>query len=147
MLGVYFIVEARNCKGKPYPLSSLQSMSLCFCVTHSCLRSRYSIWGPSKTALHQSPGNLWHDAMAVGKEKLLTMVRDMCADAGIVEKKTNHSLRVSGTSHMIACNIPEKTSYKVVLVITHYILCVFYTFHTLLSKLTRHRCPFKETQF
>ena len=107
MLGVCFIVEARNCKGKPYPLSSLQSMSLCFCVTRSCLRSRYSIWGPSKTALHQSPGNLWHDAMAVGKEKLLTMVRDMCADAGIVEKKTNHSLEWV-VPLMFACNVPEK---------------------------------------
>jgi len=38
------------------------------------------------------PGNLCHDAMAVGKEKLQTMVRDTCTDAGIVEKKTNHSL-------------------------------------------------------
>jgi len=51
--GVCFIVEDRNRKGKPYPPSSLQSMSLHFCVTHSRLRSRYSIWGPSKTALNQ----------------------------------------------------------------------------------------------
>jgi len=49
--------------------------------------------------------------MAVGKEKLRTMVRDMCADAGIVEKKTNHSLRVSGNSHIFACSVPVPEFY------------------------------------
>ena len=68
-----------------YPPSSLQSMSLRFCITRSRLRSRYVFyWGAKQD--FPKPGNLWHDAMAVGKEKLRTMVRDMCADAGIVEK-------------------------------------------------------------
>ena len=62
-------------------------MFLCYSFT---FEKQIFYLGPKQDC--PKPGNLWHDAMAVGKEKLLTMVRDMCADAGIVEKKTNHSL-------------------------------------------------------
>ena len=50
----------------------------------------------------------WYDAIPVGKEKLRTMVRDMCVEAGIAEKKTNHSLRAAGASQMFAANVPER---------------------------------------
>ena len=57
------------------------------------------------------------EAMAVGKENLRTMVRDMCAAAGIGEKKTNHSSRATSASHLFASNVPENL-YKVGLVTT-----------------------------
>ena len=42
--------------------------------------------------------------MPIGKEKLRTMVRDTCAEAGITEKKTNHS----GASYIFSASVPEK---------------------------------------
>ena len=36
------------------------------------------------------------------------MVRDMCLDAGIEGRKTNHSLRVSGTTSLFAEGVPER---------------------------------------
>ena len=50
----------------------------------------------------------WYDAMAVGKEKLRTFIQDMCSDAGIEEKKTNHSLRATGASAMFNAGVPDK---------------------------------------
>ena len=32
----------------------------------------------------------------------------MCEEAGITEKKSNHSLRASGETAMFAANVPEK---------------------------------------
>ena len=49
----------------------------------------------------------WFFDQPVGKEKLRTMVRDMCSDAGISEK-TNHSLRATGATAMFSANVPEK---------------------------------------
>lgn len=49
----------------------------------------------------------WYDSVPVGKNTLGTMVRDMCAEAGI-EKKTNHSLRATGATAMFSASIPEK---------------------------------------
>ena len=46
--------------------------------------------------------------MPIGKEKLQTMVRNMCAEAGITEKKTNHALRATGAPHMFSASVPEK---------------------------------------
>ena len=44
----------------------------------------------------QGAGRPWFDPVPIGKEKLRTMVKDMCAAAGITERKTNHSLRATG---------------------------------------------------
>ena len=52
-------------------------------------------------------GNIWFESAAVGKEKLRTMVKQMCAEAGI-ENKTNHSLRATGVTTMFASSVPEK---------------------------------------
>ena len=50
---------------------------------------------------------LWYDPVPVGKNKLGTMIKDVCKDAGI-EEKTNHSLRATGASAMFQANVPEK---------------------------------------
>ena len=39
---------------------------------------------------------------------LCTFVQVMCKEAGIEEKKTNHSLRATGASAMFTANVPEK---------------------------------------
>ena len=36
------------------------------------------------------------------------MVQDMCSDAGIEGKKTNHSLRVNGASTLFEAGVPER---------------------------------------
>lgn len=36
------------------------------------------------------------------------MVADMCAQAGIDGRKTNHSLRVTGTSSLFEAGVPER---------------------------------------
>ena len=46
----------------------------------------------------------WYDVIPVGKNKLSSMVKDMCKDCGI-EEKTNHS---TGASAMFQANVPEK---------------------------------------
>ena len=36
------------------------------------------------------------------------MIKNMCRDAGISGKKTNHSLRATGTTEMFQAQVPEK---------------------------------------
>lgn len=43
----------------------------------------------------------------VGKNMLSKMVPDMCIEAGLT-RKTNHSLRVSGTSCLFEAGVPER---------------------------------------
>ena len=43
----------------------------------------------------------------LGKNKLGSMVKDMCSESGI-ELKTNHSLRATGASAMFHNQVPEK---------------------------------------
>ena len=50
----------------------------------------------------------WYDCVAVGKEKLRNFLQSMCADAGISEKKTNHSLRATGASALFNAGVPER---------------------------------------
>ena len=40
--------------------------------------------------------------------RAIKMVQDMCSDAGIEGKKTNHSLRVSGASTLFEAGVPER---------------------------------------
>lgn len=49
----------------------------------------------------------WYDCIPVGKNKLSSMIKDMCADSG-VDTKTNHSLRATGASAMFRANVPEQ---------------------------------------
>ena len=42
------------------------------------------------------------------KKSSCKMVPDMCSDAGLVGKKTNHSLRVSGATSLFEAGVPER---------------------------------------
>ena len=47
------------------------------------------------------------DCLPVEKNKLSSMVKDICNDAQ-VSKKTNHSLRATGATSLFKANVPEK---------------------------------------
>ncbi len=47
----------------------------------------------------------WYEAIPVGKEKLRTMIRDMCASAGL-GLKSNHSLRATYASQKYSFSMP-----------------------------------------
>ena len=51
---------------------------------------------PKRTTL-QDPNASWYDNVPIGKNTLQSMVKNMCVEVGI-PGKTNHSLRVSGTT-------------------------------------------------
>ena len=53
----------------------------------------------------------WYEACPVGKNKLGSMVSEMCAEAGIA-RKTNHSLRATGATTLFRSNVPEKIIQK-----------------------------------
>ena len=50
----------------------------------------------------------WHDRVPVGRNKLNPFLETMCREAGITEKKTNHSLRATGASALFNAGAPEK---------------------------------------
>ena len=50
----------------------------------------------------------WFIASPIGKNTLPNMVGQMCKEAGIDGKKSNHSLRVAGTSSLFTAGVPEK---------------------------------------
>ena len=53
-------------------------------------------------------GDIWYDNVAIGRDKLASFLRDMCREAGITEKKTNHSLHATGASALFTAGLPEK---------------------------------------
>ncbi len=50
----------------------------------------------------------WYDCVPVGKGKLATYMQTMCKEAGLSEKKTNHSLRATGASALFNAGVSEK---------------------------------------
>ena len=50
----------------------------------------------------------WYYAVPIGKNLLANMVKDMCSEAGLEGKKTNHSLSVAGTTCLYEAGVPEK---------------------------------------
>ena len=50
----------------------------------------------------------WYYAVPVGKNVLGTMVKDMCAEAGLEGKKSNHSLCVAGATSLYEAGVPKK---------------------------------------
>ena len=58
--------------------------------------------------LPKNPEDPWFIATPVGKNTLSNMVRDMCQEAGLEREKSNHSLRVGGTSSLFAAGVPER---------------------------------------
>ena len=58
--------------------------------------------------LPKDPSHPWYTAVPVGKNTLANMIRDMCKEAGIHGKKSNHGLRMSGATNLYAAGVPEK---------------------------------------
>jgi hypothetical protein len=52
--------------------------------------------------------NLWYDNAPIGRDKLKTFMEVMCREAGITEKKTNHSLRATRATALFNAGVPEK---------------------------------------
>ena len=50
----------------------------------------------------------WYSTIPCGKNYLAKMVPDMFKDAGVEEKKTNHSLRAAGVSQLFEAGVDEK---------------------------------------
>jgi integrase len=50
----------------------------------------------------------WYYAIPMGKNSLAKMMHDVCFEAGIKGNKTNHSLRVAGTTCLHEAGVPEK---------------------------------------
>ncbi|XP_011408668.1 PREDICTED: uncharacterized protein LOC105315651, partial [Amphimedon queenslandica] len=53
-------------------------------------------------------GKPWFTSVPIGKNKLSSMVKDMCAAGSIEGNKTNHSLRSFGVTTMFKKSVPEK---------------------------------------
>ena len=53
----------------------------------------------------------WFDCIPVGKNKLSSMVKDICKEAG-VSQKTNHSLRATGATCLFQNHVPERIIQK-----------------------------------
>ena len=50
----------------------------------------------------------WYTAKAIGKNILGKMVKEICVDANIPGRKTNHSLRATGVSDLFQAGLPDK---------------------------------------
>ena len=50
----------------------------------------------------------WFTHLPVGKNKLSSMVKEMCKVAGVEGNKTNYSLRCCGVTSLYKSNVPEK---------------------------------------
>ena len=60
------------------------------------------------TAVPFEQGKPWFCSMPIGKNYLSSMFKDMCAEAGVSGRKTNHSLRATGASELFEAGVPEK---------------------------------------
>lgn len=63
------------------------------------------------TPLSKKPSDTlkpWYSKTPVGRNRLNTMLKEMCREAEISGKFTNHSLRAYGASTMFQANVPEK---------------------------------------
>ena len=68
--------------------------------------------------LFQATITPWYTAVPLGKH---TLQQKLCANAGVVGHKTNHSLRASSATAMYNAGIPEKLiQYKKELDIAHW---------------------------
>ncbi len=54
------------------------------------------------------PDKPWFSPVQVGKNMLATMLKNMCSEAQIDGRKTNHSLRATGASELLQAGVPEK---------------------------------------
>jgi len=62
-----------------------------------------------KSQVPDDPKEPWFYPNLIGKNTLHSLLHTMCEEeAGIEDKKSNHSLRASGTTAMFAAQVPEK---------------------------------------
>ncbi len=54
------------------------------------------------------PSKAWFSIQPIGWNSLQSMVKDMCAEAGVHGNKTNHSLRAAGVTLLFSAGIQEK---------------------------------------
>ena len=59
------------------------------------------------TIIPKDESQPWFTAVPVGRNLLSKMVREMCVEAGITGKKTNHRLRVAGATTLFDAEVPE----------------------------------------
>ena len=64
-------------------------------------------WKP-KNDIPKSSKEPWYHCQPVGKHKLSGMVAWMCEEAGLSERKTNHSLCVTGATSLYKGGVPER---------------------------------------
>ena len=50
----------------------------------------------------------WYTIKKIGQNPLQKMVKNMCEEAGIKGRKTNHSLRATAATQLYAAGVPEK---------------------------------------
>ena len=55
-----------------------------------------------------SKKDYWYECAPIGKEKLRKFVEAMCQEAGISEKKTNHSLHATDATALFSVGVPER---------------------------------------
>lgn len=51
---------------------------------------------------------VWYSSLPVGKNKLATVIPEMCKRAWIRGHKTNHSLRATGATELYSAGVPGK---------------------------------------
>ena len=61
-----------------------------------------------KPRVPSDPKEPWFYPNPIGKNMLHSLLSTMCIEAGIEEKKSNHSLRATGATAMFAAQVPEK---------------------------------------
>ena len=54
------------------------------------------------------PSQPWYSTTPVGRNRLNVMQREMCQEAGLSGKFTNHSLRDYGATTLFQAGVPEK---------------------------------------
>ena len=50
----------------------------------------------------------WYSLVPIGRNRLGSMLKDMCAEANVAGKFSNHSLRAFGATTLYRANLPEK---------------------------------------
>ena len=60
---------------------------------------------PSKLADQSKP---WYSLVPVGRNGLISMLKDMCAETQVSGNFTNHSIRAYGETTLYRANLPKK---------------------------------------
>jgi len=61
------------------------------------------------TPLSKKPGKPWFTCIPVGRNRLNSMVKEMCKEAEFNDTFTKHSLRAYGATKMFQAKVPEKS--------------------------------------